>query len=125
MGVGGKRAERVGERIQTELAQLIRDELRDPRVGFVTLTGVTLSVDLRHAKVHVSVLGDEPAKTLAALEHATPFLRRLLAQRAGLKHTPSLQFLEDSSIRGAQRIETILDDLGLNRDATGDGEDGA
>lgn len=125
MGVGGKRAERVGERIQTELAQLIRDELRDPRVGFVTLTGVTVSADLRHAKVHVSVLGDEPAKTLAALEHATPFLRRQLAQRAGLKHTPSLQFLEDSSIRGAQRIETILDDLGLNRDAAGDGEDGA
>ena len=122
VGIGGNRAERVGERIQVELARLIRAELRDPRVGFVTLTGVTLSPDLRHAKVYFSVLGDETAETLAALEHATPFLRHQLARTAGLKHTPSLLFLVDSSIVGAQRIESILDDLDLDPDADdGDG----
>jgi ribosome-binding factor A len=113
----------VGERIQAELARLIREQLRDPRVGFVTLTGVTLSSDLRHAKVYFSVLGDEPAETLAALEHATPFLRHQLARAAGLKHTPSLLFQVDSSIVGGQRIESILDDLDLEPDT--DGGDGA
>ena len=125
MGVGGKRVERVGERIQAELARLIREELRDPRVGFVTVTGVTVSPDLRHARVHISVLGDEPGGSLAALDHATPFLRRELARHAGLKHTPALQFVEDVSIRGAQRIESILDDLDLKDGEETDGGESA
>lgn len=119
MGIGGNRTERVGERIQTELARLIREDLRDPRVGFVTLTGVEVTKDLRHAKVFVSVLGDSMKDTLAALEHATPFLKRELARSAGLKFTPSLRFLEDRSIRGARRVEDLLDEIADHRD-TGD-----
>jgi ribosome-binding factor A len=113
----------VGERIQDELARLIREEVRDPRVGFVTLTGVDLSHDLRHAKVYVSVLGDDMDETLRALGHATPFLKRELGRRAGLKHTPSLRFLEDRSIRGAQRIENLLDEIADKHDRRGGGGD--
>jgi len=119
MGLDGNRSDRVGERIQVELARLIREELRDPRVGFVTLTGVDLSHDLRHAKVYVSVLGNDMKETLRALGHATPFLKRELGRSAGLKHTPSLRFLEDRSIRGAQRIENLLDEIAGDRDRTG------
>ena len=121
MGIGGNRADRIGERIQAELARLIQEELRDPRVGFVTLTGAEVSPDLRHAKIYVSVLGDDLEPTLKALEHATPFLRRGLAQRARLKHTPSLRFLEDRSIRGGQRIENLLGEIAEDRkDLPGD-----
>ena len=122
MGIGGSRSERIGERIQTELARLIRENLRDPRVGFVTLTGVEVTKDLRHAKVFVSVLGESLKDTLAALEHATPFLKRELGRSAGLKYTPTLCFLEDRSIRGARRIEDLLEELSEGRDLT-DGDD--
>ena len=116
MGIGGSRAERIGERIQAELARLVREELRDPRVGFVTLTGVDVTADLRHAKVYVSVLGDDMEETLKALGHATPFLKRELARQAGLKHTPSLRFVEDRSIRGARRVEDLLEEISETRD---------
>jgi ribosome-binding factor A len=116
MGIGGSRSERIGERIQTELARLIRENLRDPRVGFVTLTGVEVSRDLRYAKIFVSVLGDGLEDTLHALEHATPFLKRELGRTAGLKFTPSLRFLEDRSIRGARQIEDLLDKIADGRD---------
>ncbi len=122
MGIDGRRADRIGERIQTELARLIRESLRDPRVGFVTLTGVEVSRDLRHAKVFVSVLGDGLEDTLHALGHATPFLKRELARTARLKFTPTLRFLEDRSIRGARRIEDLLDEIADDRDRTEDGD---
>jgi ribosome-binding factor A len=123
VGVGGHRTERIGERIQIELARLIREDLRDPRVGFVTLTGVEVSKDLRHAKVFISVLGDSLEETLAALTHATPFLKRELGRRAGLKHTPGLRFVEDRSIRGARRVEDLLDEIGANAPDPADGDD--
>lgn len=122
MGVSGTRAERIGERVQTELARLIRESLRDPRVGFVTLTGVEVSRDLRHAKIFVSVLGDGLEETLDALEHATPFLKRELGRTAGLKYTPTLRFLEDRSIRGARRIEDLLDEIADDHARTDDGD---
>lgn len=103
------RTARVGERIQAELARLIRDEVRDPRVGFVTVTGVEVSGDLRHAKVFISVL-ENAEESVKALERAAPFLRRALAQSAGLKHTPSLRFMEDTSLVKAQRVEDLLDE---------------
>lgn len=120
MGIGGSRADRIGERVLTELARLIREDLRDPRVGFVTLTGVEVTKDLRHAKVFISVLGDGLEDTLAALEHATPFLKRALGRDAGLKYTPTLKFLEDHSIRGAARVEDLLDEIAADRGPTKD-----
>ena len=122
MGIGGSRADRIGERIRVELARLIRENLRDPRVGFVTLTGVEVTRDLRHAKVFVSVLGDGLEDTLAALTHATPFLKRELGRDAGLRYTPTLRFLEDRSIRGAARVEDLLDEIADGRDPAKDGD---
>ncbi len=122
MGIGGSLADRIGERIQAELARLIRENLRDPRVGFVTLTGVEVSGDLRHAKIFISVLGDGLEDTLHALEHATPFLKRELGRTAGLKYTPTLRFLEDRSIRGARRIEDLLDEIADDQDRTNGGD---
>ncbi len=123
MGIGGQRNERIAEHLQVELARLIREDLRDPRVGFVTLTGVEVSKDLRHARVFISVLGNSLEDTLAALTHATPFLKRELGRRAGLKHTPSLRFVEDRSIRGARRVEDLLGEIADER-GPADGDDG-
>jgi ribosome-binding factor A len=123
MGIGGNRSDRIGERIQDELARLIREQLRDPRVGFVTLTGVEVTADLRHATVYVSVLGDDMEATLKALGHSTPFLKRELGRQAGLKHTPSLRFVEDRSIRGARRVEDLLDEIAEAREPDQDDGD--
>lgn len=120
--MSGHRPSRVGERIQDELARIIREQMRDPRVGFVTVTGVEVSPDLKYAKVYFSVLGGDPKDSLKALISATPFLRRELAHCAGLKHTPSLKFLEDTSIERAQRVEELLDNWEPS-EATDEGAD--
>lgn len=106
-----QRAERVGERIQAELARLLREEVRDPRIGFVTVTGVSLSPDLKNARIWISVLGSDPDESVQALNRAASFLRRRLARDAGLRFTPQLQFAFDASVEGGQRVESILADL--------------
>jgi ribosome-binding factor A len=110
--VTAHRSERVADRVRRALAQAIQLELRDPRVGFVSLTGLRLSPDLRHARVYVSVLepGD-PQATIAALNHAAPFLRRRLAREAGLRFTPEILFVPDDVQASGQRLDVILDRL--------------
>src|SRR5437879_12052987 len=90
-----KRADRVNALLQRELGMLISEELRDPRIAFPTVTAVEITDDLRSAKVHVSVLGDEEAsgKTMKALEDAKPFLRRGLGARPDLRLVPALEFV--------------------------------
>jgi ribosome-binding factor A len=109
--VSGHRSERVADLIRRELARLLQEELRDPRVGFVTLTGVDLSPDLKNARVYVSVLGEDHEGPLRALERATPFLRRKLAGQAGLRFTPTLRFVFDASVETGERVESILAEL--------------
>jgi len=91
----------------------MRRELKDPRLGYVTVTDVRVSRDLRVARVFVSVMGDESAKGLAleALAGAAPFLRREIGQRIRLRHTPELVFAYDDSIERGARINRILDGL--------------
>lgn len=104
------RQDQLGDVIAHELSDLMRTRLKDPRVGFASITGVEVSADLRHAKVFVSVMGDEQEQraTLAALEHATGFLRHELAQRLTVRHTPEIVFRLDQSIaRGAHVIDLI------------------
>jgi len=105
------RPERIGDLVRHVLARLLREELRDPRVGFVTVTEVTMSPDLRHARVWVSILGSDPADALTALGRALPFLRRALAREARLRFTPELHFALDESIAGGDRVERILQGL--------------
>jgi ribosome-binding factor A len=107
-----RRNERVAEEIRGVLADAIR-EVRDPAVGFVTLTGVDLSPDLRQARVFVSRLGTEPERdaAVAALNHAVPFLRHAVATRARLRYTPALRFVSDPTIERGSRVEAIIQEL--------------
>ncbi|WP_152392512.1 30S ribosome-binding factor RbfA [Paenibacillus guangzhouensis] len=107
------RVGRVGEQLKKELSQLIQSELKDPRIGFVTVTGVEVTNDLSQARVFLSVLGDEEQKnnTLKALAKANGFLRSELGKRIRLRHTPELLFKFDSSIEYGSRIEKILGEI--------------
>src|SRR5437762_3175254 len=105
-----KRSDRVNSLLQRELGTLISEELRDPRIAFPTVTAVEITPDLRSAKVHVSVLGDEEASaaTMKALEDAKPFLRRELGSRTDLRFVPELTFVHDRSAEQAVRISALL-----------------
>ena len=105
------RMRRVDEAVRQVLSDAVARDLQDPRIGFVTMTSVKTSSDLRHARVYVSVLGDdaERADTLAGLESARGALQRRLARELRMKHTPTLEFDYDDTIDRAMRVEQILD----------------
>lgn len=107
------RPESVGKNIQVELSDILRTETKDPRLGFVTITGVSMTRDLRTAKVYLSVLGDETERqlTLEGLSRAAPFLRRTLAQRLRLRHAPELFFAYDDTLERGAHIDRLLDEL--------------
>ncbi|MGE3177254.1 MAG: 30S ribosome-binding factor RbfA [Vicinamibacterales bacterium] len=109
----GSRPERVGDQIRSEIASLLAREVHDPRIGFVTLTRVSVSPDLQQARVMYTALGDEKARaqTARGLERAAPFLRRQIGSRLRLKRVPELTFVYDESIAGQDRIEQLLNDL--------------
>ncbi|GIO66870.1 30S ribosome-binding factor RbfA [Paenibacillus sp. JTLBN-2024] len=110
------RVGRVGEQIKKELSQLIQSELKDPRIGFLTVTGVDVTNDLSQAKVYLSVLGDEEQKenSLKALEKANGFLRSELGKRIRLRHIPELIFKFDESIAYGSHIEKLLGEISKN-----------
>lgn len=107
------RTGRVGEQIKKELSLLIQTELKDPRIGFITVTGVDVTNDLSQAKVYLSVFGDEEQKssTLKALDKANGYLRSELGKRIRLRHIPELIFKFDESIAYGSRIEKLLSDI--------------
>lgn len=110
----GWRVDRLADQIRSEVAGMIAAELKDPRIGFTTVTRVELSHDLRHARVWVSVLGDEAARrrTLEGLSSATGYVRHEVSHRLRLRRVPDLIFVLDRSPEEASRIETLLQDLG-------------
>lgn len=105
------RMRRVDEALHAVLAETISTDLKDPRVGFVTVTAVKTSPDLRHATVYVSILGDEAAReaSLAGLRSAHGFLQARVAAQLTLKHTPTLTFAYDESVDRGMRITELLD----------------
>ncbi len=105
-----KRTDRVNALLQRELGMLISEELRDPRIPFATVTSVETTSDLKTARVHVSVLGDEEQGKVAmvALERAKHYLRKELGARTELRFVPDLMFVEDRSAARAARISTLL-----------------
>jgi ribosome-binding factor A len=107
------RMRRVDEAMRVVLSDAIAKDLKDPRIGFVTVTGVKTSPDLRHARVYVSVLGGEPerSETLDGLRSAHGFLQRRLAGELALKHTPSLAFEYDDTVDRGMRISRMLAEL--------------
>lgn len=109
----GSRPARVGDQIRHELSELIAREVRDPGVGFITITEVKVSADLQVARAYYTTLGDDKARgqTRKALERATPFLRRELGHRLRLRRVPELHFHFDESVERGDRIERIIQDL--------------
>jgi ribosome-binding factor A len=110
--VGTARSARIADQIQRELAELIRLEIRDPRVRLVTLTAVELSRDQSHAKVYFTVLGPESAaeETLEGLQRAAGFLRTNLAHRLSTRTVPELHFAYDASIERGARLSKLIDE---------------
>lgn len=104
------RTRRVSEQVQRELAGLVHEEIKDPRLGMVSVSGVEVSTDLAHAKVFISVLGDDAAVTasIQVLNNAAGFLRRKLGARMRLRTVPRLRFLHDRSLAEGARMDALI-----------------
>jgi ribosome-binding factor A len=109
----GKRLDRVNQLVKEEISMILQRELKDPRLGFVTVTEVDTSKDLRQAKIFVSVLGgdDQWKSSMAALTSARGFIRNWLRQHLDLRVTPELTFHPDRSMEHAARIQALLKGL--------------
>ena len=108
-----KRKDRVGDQIRKEVSQIVQKELKDPGIGFVTITDVELSEDLKNAKIFYSVLGDEKSKldSRQALDRAVFFIQREIGKRMRLKYTPKMRFIFDNSLEKGARIEKRLEQI--------------
>jgi len=106
-----KRSDRVGEAIQAEIADILNRKIRDPRIGFITVTGVSVTMDLREAKIYVSVLEDgiERENSLKGLESASGFIRGELGKRLKLRRVPTISFHLDTSAERAAHLNEILE----------------
>lgn len=120
------RARRVGQAVQVELGRIFIKGLKDPRIGFLTITGVKMTPDLRSGTVFYSVFGDEAAKreTAAGLRAASGFLRREVGRALTLRHTPDLRFVYDESIDRGARIEELLQEVKKQEQGEPPAEDG-
>jgi len=130
MPKGFPRTRRIGEQIRRELAQLIRSEIRDPRMVMVSITTVEVTRDLAHAKVYVTMLGDSTARAelLSGLNQAAPMLRRELGKRMHIRTVPQLMFLYDEVVEQGARLSSLISaavaaDAARHRDDETDSEE--
>lgn len=107
-----RRTDRVAEALQELIAELLLREIKDPRIGLATITGVKISPDLRHARVYFSCLGDEAqrAQSLRGLNSAAGFIRSQVARRLNLRVAPQIAFEFDGSLEHAERLSRLLKD---------------
>lgn len=109
-----KRTDRVADQLQQELAVLIQREVKDPRLGMVTISGVTVSRDLGYADVYMTLLGENDPERIAVnlkvLRRASGFLRSQIARRIKLRHVPELRFHYDESVVRGQRLSSLIDE---------------
>ena len=107
-----RRTDRLSEEIREAIAEIIAGELKDPRIGFVTVTRVAITSDLRQVRVHVGVLGDKAQhdKTLTGLRQAAGYVRRELGKRIRMRHTPELLFEYDHGLDATDRVARILEE---------------
>jgi len=110
---GYKRVERVADQIRMEIADILRRRMKDPRIGFVTLTAVNLTADLRQAWIYVTVLqeGEQGDEAMATLARATGFIRGELGRRLRLRYVPELSFVRDTSVDQVRRLMHLLEDV--------------
>jgi ribosome-binding factor A len=120
-----ERMGRIDTELQRELARLISTELKDPRLGFVTVTRVEITNDLQSAKVFVSIIGDRHVakQSMEALENARGFLRGELGHAVSLRHTPSISFVEDRSTERAIALSKVLAQTAREQGQTGETHD--
>jgi len=106
-----KRKDRVGDLLKREIAQIVQNQLKDPGLGFVTITGAKLSADLKQARIFYSVLGDEDSKqrTASALKRASGFIQNEVGRNLKLKYTPEILFEFDGSIEYGAHIEELIE----------------
>ena len=107
------RIKRIAEAIRSEVADILAREMKDPRLGFATVTGVEVSGDIRHVRVFVSVMGDDTqvVETMEALEGAQGFVRSEIGKRIRLRHTPEISFRRDTSIQKGARVFQLLQEI--------------
>ncbi len=112
------RKEKLEELIKRVISELIIKEIKDPRIGFVTVTGVSLSNDKKYAKVGVSILGTpgERRKTYEGLKSAAGFIQHKIGKSIKIRYTPHIQFFLDSSVKDAVQMVDLLEDLVKNED---------
>lgn len=122
--MSSRRLEKAAEAIRGVVSMAILAELKDPRVRNVTVTSVEVSPDLRHAKVHVSVMGDETQErlTLRGLQHAAGFLQSKIAERIEIRYTPRLLFVLDQGVKRSIAIAQILQEV-LPKDSPAEAAD--
>ncbi len=120
-----QRTQRVGDLIKKEISDIIQRKLKDPRIGLLTVTDVSMTVDLRYAKVYFTVLGDEQELHQAqiGLESARTFIQGEVGRRVRIKYTPELSFHYDTSLQRGIHIDNILRELKEHHDKESEGGD--
>lgn len=108
-----QRAQRVAEQIHKEVSALLVKGLKDPRIGFVTITGVEVTPDLHLARVYFTVVGEEGARreTEKGLKNSIPYIRRILGRHLRMRYVPDLLFLYDTSLEYGNRIESLIQEI--------------
>lgn len=122
-----KRTDRINEQLRQEISLVVRDEVRDPRVGLATVTAVETSPELDHARVYINALGDDEEKegVLSGLRSAAPFIRGQLGRRLHMRRIPELHFELDRMLEEATRIESLLREVLPDDGERPEGEPGA
>lgn len=120
----GKRSEKVADLIQKEVSHMLVKSIKDPRIGFVTITRVSVSEDCRFAKIYFSVAGtlEEREKSMKGLESAKGYVRKELGRRIRLRYTPEIVFRFDPSIEYAIHMEELIRGIHPKRETEGDEE---
>lgn len=121
--MSGRRPERVSDLLRATIADLLAREVKDPRIGMVTLTAVEMSPDLKHARVFFSCLGDENAqqRSLAGLRSASGYIKGHAARLLGLRFAPELTFIFDPSLERAERLSALLREVDSDRSSEDQG----
>ena len=111
--LGYKRSDRVGDQLRLEIADILSRRMKDPRVGFVTLTSVDVTADLKQAWVYVTVLqeGEQANEAMATLGRARGFIKGELGRRLKLRYVPELTFVRDTSVDQVRRVMSLLDEV--------------
>ena len=107
-----KRQLRMNDEVRKEVANIIRSELRDPRIGTVTsVTRAEVTADLKYCKIYISILSEDKEGVMDALDSANGYIRKLLAERVNLRQTPELKFIHDDAIEHGLRISRLIDEV--------------